>query len=401
MPAEHTTLVKPALDADVILVGGGLANGLIAWRLRALRPDVRVLVLESGATLGGNHTWSFHPTDLSAAQREWLMPLVAHRWDAHEVVFPQRRRVLRGGYASVTSDRFHAQLSAALGDRVRYGAAVASLTPTQVRLDDGRELRARAVIDGRGLRRSAALALGYQKFLGQELELAQPHGLAHPLLMDASVDQHDGYRFVYVLPFTADTLLVEDTYYADAGALDVPALRARIARYAAQHGWQVRRVLREEQGVLPIVLSGDVQAFWREAAGVPCAGLSAGLFHPTTGYSLPDAVALAELMAAQSDLSAAALFEAVRRHAEERWRARGFFRLLNRMLFRSAQPHQRWKVMQRFYGLPKSLIARFYAAQLNPLDKLRIVAGKPPVPLGAALSAALDRPSSSNVEAPQ
>ncbi|MDZ5458615.1 lycopene beta-cyclase CrtY [Azohydromonas lata] len=401
MPAEHALSLGSALDADVILVGGGLANGLIAWRMWQARPDVHVLLLEAGATLGGNHTWSFHPTDLSAAQRAWIAPLVAHRWDAHEVVFPQCRRVLRGGYASLTSDRFHAQLSAALGNRVRYGVPVASLTPTQVRLADGGVLRAGAVIDGRGLRRSPALSLGHQKFLGQELELREPHGLAHPLLMDAGVDQHDGYRFVYVLPFTATTLLVEDTYYADATTLDVPVLRARIARYVQRHGWQVRRVLREEQGVLPIVLSGDVQAFWREAAGVPCSGLAAGLFHPTTGYSLPDAVALAELLAVQSDLSAAALFQAVRRHAQERWRARGFFRLLNRMLFRSAQPHQRWKVMQRFYGLPESLIARFYAAQLHPLDKLRIVAGKPPVPLGAALRAALDRPSSGRVEVHQ
>ena len=38
----------PGLEADLILVGGGLANGLIAWRLAATRPDVRVLLLEKG-----------------------------------------------------------------------------------------------------------------------------------------------------------------------------------------------------------------------------------------------------------------------------------------------------------------------------------------------------------------
>ena len=29
---------------DVVLVGGGLANGLIAYRLASLRPELRVLV---------------------------------------------------------------------------------------------------------------------------------------------------------------------------------------------------------------------------------------------------------------------------------------------------------------------------------------------------------------------
>ncbi|NML16856.1 lycopene beta-cyclase CrtY [Azohydromonas caseinilytica] len=384
---------EAARDADLILVGGGLANGLIAWRLRALRPQLRLLLLEAGPTLGGNHTWSFHATDLTGPQRAWLAPLVARHWNGHEVIFPQRRRRLEGGYASISTSRFHEQLSATLGPRARCGVPVAALTPTEVTLADGCVLRARAVIDGRGPRPSASVVLGHQKFLGQELRLAAPHGLERPVLMDASVDQHDGYRFVYLLPFSADTLLVEDTYYADGGELDVQALRGRIARYAAERGWQVRDLLREEQGVLPIVLSGDVQAFWREAGGVPSSGLSAGLFHPTTGYSLPDAVALAELVAAQPDLSAAALFDAIRRHAVGCWQARGFFRLLNRMLFRSAPPTLRWKVMQRFYGLPEPLIARFYAARLQPLDKLRIVAGKPPVPLGAALRAALDRPS--------
>ena len=56
---------------DLILVGGGLANGLIAWRLQQLRPQWRVLCLEQGPVLGGNHTWSFHDADLTAEQLRW------------------------------------------------------------------------------------------------------------------------------------------------------------------------------------------------------------------------------------------------------------------------------------------------------------------------------------------
>lgn len=390
--------VAPARDADLILVGGGLANGLIAWRMRQLRPDVRVLLLEAGDTLGGNHTWSFHATDLDEAQRRWLQPLVGHRWSGHEVVFPQGRRRLDGAYASIPSDRFASVLSNALGDRVRTGVRVSGVTPREVQLADGQRLRAGAVIDGRGVRRSRHLTLGYQKFLGQEVRLRAPHGLNVPVLMDASVarthgddgERSEGYRFVYVLPLSPDTLLIEDTFYADDPGVDTARWRGHIAAYAADQGWQVDGLLREEQGVLPIVLSGDVRAFWDEAMGVPRSGLSAGLFHPTTGYSLPDAVALADLVASLDTLSAAAVFHAVRDHAMARWHERSFFRLLNRMLFRAAQPALRWEVMQRFYRLPEPLIARFYAARLSPLDKLRIVTGKPPVPVLAAVRAAMD-----------
>jgi lycopene beta-cyclase len=55
------------------------------------------------------------------------------------------------------------------------------------------------------------------------------------------------------------------------------------------------------------------------------------------------------------------------------------------MLFRAARPGERYRVLERFYGLPEALIARFYAARLTRFDKLRILTGKPPVPLAAAL----------------
>ncbi|WP_312717217.1 lycopene cyclase family protein, partial [Stutzerimonas nitrititolerans] len=164
-------------------------------------------------------------------------------------------------------------------------------------------------------------------------------------------------------------------------------LRANIERYAEGRGWAILEVLREEQGVLPIVLSGDIAAFWGEARGVPQSGLSAALFHPTTGYSLPDAVRLADHLVALDRWDAGSLFAAIRDYSTLQWRRRGFFRLLNRMLFMAGPADRRWAVMQRFYRLREPLIQRFYAAELTAWDRLRIVSGKPPVPVGEALRA--------------
>ncbi len=374
-------------DADLILVGGGLANGLLALRLRQQRPELRVLLLEQGETLGGNHTWSFHQHDLTPAQQAWLAPLVEQRWPGYEVIFPDLQRRLGSGYASIFSERFHQHLMAELGGQIRLGVEVSAVEPQRVQLVGGQSLEAGAVIDGRGVRRSAQLALGFQKFLGQELRLQQPHGLQVPIIMDASVAQKDGYRFVYVLPLSVDSLLIEDTYYADGDAVAPEALRANIQRYAEDRGWAIREVLREEQGVLPIVLSGDIAAFWGEARGVPQSGLSAALFHPTTGYSLPDAVRLADHLVALDRWDAGSLFAAIRDYSTLQWRRRGFFRLLNRMLFMAGPADRRWAVMQRFYRLREPLIQRFYAAELTAWDCLRIVSGKPPVPVGEALRA--------------
>jgi lycopene beta-cyclase len=373
---------------DLILVGGGLANGLIAWRLRTQRPELNVLLLEAGSEIGGNHTWSFHDGDLDPAQHAWIAPLVGSRWPRYEVVFPGHARTLESGYASIASDDFARVIKGALGPALRTGAAVEAVTPTTVLLAGGELLNAGAVIDGRGPQPSTRLALGYQTFLGQEVRLRVPHRLTAPVIMDASVEQQGGYRFVYLLPFGPDRILIEDTHYVDTQAWEPERLRANIAAYALGRGWEIAEVLREEHGSLPIVLAGDVDGFWRDLYGQPASGLRAGLFHATTGYSLPHAVRLAERIAALPDLRAPALFDAIRHEANAAWRSQGFFRLLNRMLFLAGSPDNRWRVMARFYRLPAPLIERFYAARLRLFDKARILSGKPPVPVRAAMHAA-------------
>ena len=63
--------------------------------------------------------------------------------------------------------------------------------------------------------------------------------------------------------------------------------------------------------------------------------------------------------------------------------------MLNRMMFRAGAPERRYRIMQRFYRLPEDLIGRFYAGEPSWADSVRLLAGRPPVPLGAALIAAL------------
>ena len=380
--AEHSNT-----DHDLILVGGGLANSLIAWRLHTERPLLRILLLEQGRHLGGNHTWSFHDADLDAAQLRWIAPMVSHRWPGYDVVFPEHARALQGGYASIASPDLARVIEADLGPLLRAGVHIDDVTPTSVRLHDGTTLHAHAVIDGRGPRASSHLALGYQTFLGQEVRLQAAHGLTQPVIMDASVAQQGGYRFVYLLPFGPDRVLIEDTHYVDSAAWDPERLRANIAAYAAARGWRIRDVLREEQGSLPIVLAGDFERFWDALNGQPTVGLRAGLFHPTTGYSLPHAVRLAEHIAALPDLSAPVLFAAIRSAARAEWQRQGFFRMLNRMLFLAGSADHRWRVMQRFYRLGAPLIARFYAGRLTWRDKARLLSGKPPVPVLEAFTA--------------
>jgi lycopene beta-cyclase len=375
---------------DMILAGGGLANGLIADRVLAARPELRVLMLERGAVIGGNHTWSCHETDLTQAQHAWLAPMIASAWPAQEVRFKGHVRWLNTGYRSIPSERLHAHLMPRFAGSntraLKLNCPIAEVRPDHVILGDGTRIGGTCVIDGRGAVASSSLALGFQKFVGLEVRTAQPHGLKHPIIMDATVSQDDGYRFIYTLPLAGDRLLIEDTYYSDGATLDVTAIKQRVHAYAKAQGWIVDSVVREENGVLPIVLAGDLAAYEQSFdPALPRAGLKAALFHPTTGYSLPDAVRLADIIAAAPDLSSPAIAALIRAHVAKTWDERGFFRLLNRMLFMAAEPQQRVDVMARFYTLPEPLIQRFYAARTTATDKVRILSGRPPVAISRAL----------------
>jgi lycopene beta-cyclase len=366
------------MSAPLSLVGGGLANSLIALRLQQRRPDVEFELLERETKLGGNHVWCFHSTDLSPSQHKWIEPLVSRHWDGHEVRFPRHQRQMRGGYSAITSDNLHEVVLEAIGGRAQLGRNLSD--------EELSALSGHPTIDGRGGEPTPHLGLAFQKFVGLWVRTERPHGLQQPILMDATVDQLDGFRFIYTLPFSETTLHVEDTRYSDGENLNPNQLRDEVLRYCERQGWSVQAVERMETGVLPIVLSGDIEAFWNaDPTRNARSGLRAALFHPTTGYSLPDAVRLADRIVELERVDRESLYRTTRDFSIAKWKRDSFYRLLNRMLFKAAEPAQRYRVLERFYRLQEGLVERFYANRLRFVDRLRILSGKPPVPLLKAL----------------
>ena len=372
---------------DIVILGGGLAGGLAALAFARARPDMSLCLVEQGETLGGRHLWSFFGSDVGKAGRELLAPLVEAAWPGYTVRFPQYDRQLETSYYAMTSARLDAALRAALpADAILCNRRALACSETAVTLSDGTRLEAGAVIDARGVRLAGHLTGGWQKFVGQRLKLKAPHGLERPVIMDATVEQIDGYRFLYCLPFAPDEVFIEDTYYADGTHLDISAIHARIEAYALARGWRVEAVLDEETGVLPVVAGGDFDGLWRATGGqIARAGSRAGLFHAVTSYSVPDAVRFALALARQDDLSGQALAVFSEEWARRHWQRGRFDRALSSMLFAAAEPRDRYRVLQRFYRLDQRLIERFYAGRSTALDKMRILAGRPPVAVGRAI----------------
>ena len=376
------------VDCDLAIVGGGLAGGLIALALRRKRPDLDLRLIEAGPQIGGDHVWSFFDRDVAITDRWLAAPLVSYGWRGYDVAFPAHTRSLPASYYSIESERFDRVVRASLVPGQLIAEKAIGVGTTAVVLASGDRIEAKGIIDARGPGDMSSLELGWQKFVGRELLLSEPHDVTRPTIMDATVEQLDGYRFVYSLPFTATRMFVEDTYYSDTPTIDRNVLVGRIQEYALARGWVTEAVSREESGALPVAIGGDFDAFWRSGGvRIPKAGLRAGLFHPTTGYSLPDAIRLAVRIAAASDLSTPALYDLTYGMASGAWADRAFYRTLDAMLFRAAEPEERYRILEHFYRLDPSLIGRFYAGRSSVMDKARILSGKPPVPVGRAIAA--------------
>ena len=371
--------------SDVLIVGAGLAGGLTALRFKKAKPELSVMVIEESKKVGGDvsHTWSFHDTDLNSGSREWLEPIISHSWESHSVVFPRFTREIRGGYHAVRSDDFGKVLEAALGSTLRLNSKAIRVTDSSVTLENGETITANLVIDARGQLLPSKHA-GFQKFIGFDVETVEPHGLSSPILMDAACPQLDGFRFFYLLPWDANRLLIEETYYSDTPTLNEDRISRSIENYAERKGWKIAKIERRERGILPIPMTGEYIVHSMAGEPLPI-GTRGGYFHATTGYSLPDTVRMAEFLTSLPELSTATARQAIVKFRKPFLSRQRFYRMLNRMLFMASEAPLRYLIMQKFYEQPIDTVERFYSGRSTWADRLRILSGRPPVPVAKAL----------------
>jgi len=256
-----------------------------------------------------------------------------------------------------------------------------------IRLADDRVYTADLVIDSRGPTTQSQESFhgGYQKFWGFEFELDTDWPDTNPIVMDDAVDQSDGFRFFYVLPFTPRRVMIEDTRFSNTTDLDRGECLRRVEAYCKSRGVTVGRIIREENGVLPMPIDHRhrpevEQDLSRAIRG----GYAGGWFHAATGYSFPLAAVFAQTVASVSSSADrdGALREQLQSLAGRQSFQASFGRFLNRLLFELVRPTSRYQIFQRFYRvLSEDRISRFYSHRFRRSDAARIVIGMPPTGL--------------------
>ncbi|MEO0529149.1 MAG: lycopene beta-cyclase CrtY [Planctomycetota bacterium] len=373
-------------DFDYVIVGGGLQGCLVAHALRHRCPDASVLIVERGEELCGNHTWSFHESDVPPASRAWYDPLQTNRWPGYFVKFPGLRKRVEIPYATITSERLRDATAALASDdngKAPHSSFVVCcrtdceiVSSRDVTIGDA-ALSCRAVIDcrGRAATPEQPNGAGFQSFIGREFKTDRRWPVSDPTVMDAREDQEQGFEFLYELPLGSNRVLLEYTRFSETPGCDAARAEALIAERLHEADVGSAELVRTERGCLPMPYAATNNATPASAAG----GYAGGWYHAATGYSMPLAIRFAELVAnadpeqISADLSAAA--------SRDAWR-RTYARFLNRLLFCLVTPRHRWKIFRRFYRvLSEERIARFFAHRFSVTDAARIVIGRPPTGL--------------------
>ena len=260
---------------DYIIAGGGLQAALIVVALRHYQPTASVLLVEKGEKLCGNHTWSFHASDVPQSALSWVMDLPIMSWDSYSVEFPGFQRQVDLKYCSLVSADVHDFIKSLSAHPCRKertkeggpiqllaGTVVASVESNSIKTEDGRIYNAKLVIDCRGLTRDEMAhdtECGFQKFHGFEVEVSRDWSNQNPVLMDARTSQADGFRFLYVLPLGDRRVLIEDTRFSDNPRLHRTDCLKSMQRYLQDRSVDRFEIVREEHGCLPMPYSKRMQ----------------------------------------------------------------------------------------------------------------------------------------------
>lgn len=172
--------------------------------------------------------------------------------------------------------------------------------------DDGVDLKGSLVVDASGFGSKfieyddhKVKNYGFQIAYGVLAEVdAHPFDLDKVVLMDWR-DSHcrDGNAksstFMYAMPFSSNLIFLEETSLVSRPALSHTEVKTRMVARLKHLGINVKRVLEDEKGLIP--MGGPLP---RIPQNVIAFGANSGVVHPSTGYMMARTMTLAPIVAA-------------------------------------------------------------------------------------------------------
>ncbi|WP_062521562.1 lycopene cyclase family protein [Demequina silvatica] len=380
---------------DAVILGGGAAGLTLAARLAGSRWRGTLLMVDDGAHALADRCWAWWstgggPLDAAATTTLAHANVAGPGWQRRLDLAPYAYRAITGealgGLAFDAMERrgwTRETATARSLTRDDAGVAVTLEGPSGA----GRVVRARWVFDsvGPGAARTHLAEGPHLDFLGVGVDCDEdvfdPDAVT---FMDLRTDQEDGLAFMYVLPTSARSALVERVRFVVPGAEPDPVEKEREAdetllRPTQPHAHQLTSYLREvlrvgdhrivhrEHGLIPLLTQPPAHP----AGGVIPIGARAGMVKASTGYGI-----------ARMDRHAAAIAAALARGADPGRAAphRRGARALDAALLRVIRDDPRGAA-DILAGLltrhPPARVLAFLDEQASAGDQARIIASLP------------------------
>lgn len=284
----------PEQTVDAVVVGGGASGLSLVCHLAAAGWQGDVLLVDDGVVPPDAPAWAFWTRGGGL-----LDGAASPGSDRLRVRGPGLDRTLHLGpyrYRTTTGPRLREAADSLLADAPRIRRVRGHVTEVRpdadgavVRIaapDDGepQTVRARWVFDSVGPGTSERdPSTPYLEFVGHRVECDDDvFDPDVPTLMDFRTDQSAGLAFVYVLPTSARTALVEHTRFVVPAGRPLPdpghddALRLALADLGASR----HRVVGVERGTIPLHVAPPA----RPTGSVVPLGTRAGMVKASTGY---------------------------------------------------------------------------------------------------------------------
>ena len=276
------------------IIGAGCAGLTLGYHLIGSKSEPIVLIDKQ--TNRNDHLWSYW--DNGRDSLNLPRPFIKKKW-ANWAIRTQTKEVIRTGnsfqYVCLSSAVFESHLQRAIqnsnGTILREAVTGTNIKKgtKSLSLSNGSELAINNVYDSRPpLVSDGAM---YQHFVGLNIQADDPiFDDSTAILMDFRVPQSSGIHFIYVLPFSKKSALIESTVYSEK-LLPHSWYKQQIYNYVQKNfsktNWEI---IGEEAGALPLNNKYPEVSF-----GIPI-GLNANAMRASTGY------AFSQIMAQISEL---------------------------------------------------------------------------------------------------
>jgi lycopene beta-cyclase len=356
---------KKITDIDIAIIGGGSAGITLASKLH----NCSAVVIEPRTPAERDCSWALWADShqekkfASATKGSWM------RWrliDHHSEV---RHSSDRYCYTSLSSTLYTKQCESNLTkgvDLIRAAAQdIVAIGNGGSFTAAGQHYKAAQLYDSRppkiaehGLK---------QHFLGWEIRTAS--AISEPdiaTLMDFRVDQSRGLHFMYVLPFSDRTLLIESTMISnDLQTKDW--YRQAIIQWLQEHNIEIEENLGEEYGVIPMY---SVEPLNTDIASI---GAASGAVRLSSGYAFSTIQAQISKLARGISLGKYAVPAAISPSIIR------MDKIFNRVLM--AQPELGVTMMMRTAeALDANGFARFMLGTATPIDWVKVIMAMPKIP---------------------